>query len=121
VIVLIENVNLEVFESKNKMDLGEFPEVDVEYAWEPMDGSLEFFLSYETLCGMYNVDGNIISIYSLCSNVTKDLPYIEDVVLTMEHETMHWILTEFISYWASICYDNIGRDLDSWIEDEWSL
>ena len=96
------------------MDLGEYPEIDTEQAYEPLDNSIEFFLANEVLCGCYRSFENIISIYALCPRITSDLPYMEDIVHLIDHETIHWVLFMFIDLWASYCFDEICGDVDDW-------
>lgn len=81
------------------------------------DHAIEFFITGEVLCGYFCPDDETIGIYSLCPNMSKDLPNIEDVVFTIDHEFIHWILYAFIDDWASTCWDNIARDIEESLLD----
>lgn len=93
----------------------DYPEINIEYAPEPLEDSIVFFLKNEILGGCYWHDENIISIYSMCPKVSSDLPYIKDVVYTIDHESMHWIIFGLAGYWSSWCFDNIARSIEKWI------
>ena len=97
------------------MDLGEYPTINTEQGPDPLEGSILFFLNKEVLGACICFEDNIISIYSLCLKMATDLPYIEDVVYTIDHETIHWVLFEFIDCWASWCFDNVSGYIKKWI------
>lgn len=78
-----------------------------------MDDVLYFLLGGEVMGGCYFYIENEIYLYSFCNNMMdRDLPTIEEVVATVDHESMHWMLYNICGYWVSACFDNICRNID---------
>jgi len=94
-------------------DIGEHPPIYPKRL--SYDNAILFFLTDEVLGGYFNTMEESIGIYSYCPYMAKDLPYIDDVVYTVDHEYIHWLLYMFVDDWASHCFDKICNDINDWM------